>query len=55
MYEDGKTITTIARETNHPIPTVNTIVKSKVGIVESTKGAVTLKGTLITKNRLGLI
>ena len=52
MYEDGKTITTIARETNHLISTVNTIVKSKVCIAESTKGAVTLKGTIITKNRL---
>ena len=55
MYEDGKMKTTIAQETNHPISTVNTIVKSKVRIVESTKGAVTLKGTIITKNRLGPI
>lgn len=55
MYEDGKIISTIARDINRPISTVNTIVKDKVRIVESMKDAVPLKGTIITKKRQGPI
>ncbi|KAK9752566.1 CENP-B N-terminal DNA-binding domain [Popillia japonica] len=55
MHENGKMISTIARDTNRPISTVNTIVKDKVRILENVPDAVTLKGTIITKKRLGPI
>lgn len=55
LFEDGKILTAIARQINRPISTVNTIVKDRVRIVESTKGVFTLKDTIITKKRLGPI
>lgn len=53
MYGCGKTTSTIARDVNRPTSTVNTIVKNKVRIVETIKGAVTLKNTAIIMKRLG--
>lgn len=53
MYENGKTITDIAQEFDQSVSTVDSIIKDEVKILESTKGSVTLRSTIITKKRGG--
>uniref|UniRef100_A0A8C9W2M3 HTH CENPB-type domain-containing protein n=1 Tax=Scleropages formosus TaxID=113540 RepID=A0A8C9W2M3_SCLFO len=55
QHENGKSVSTIARDLGFSHSTISTIIKDKARIREAVKGSAPLKATIITKKRQGPI